>query len=858
MGALLAWPLLAAPPRIFFSDLESGPNSGGQNNGGAFVSIYGAGFGSSRGNSVVTIGGGAALGYPIWTSTRITIQLGAAAKTGNITVKTPAGVSNGVPFTVRPGDIYFVATTGKDSNSGSFSAPWLSLPKARDAIRPGDIVYALDGVSLTTGDEWDAALLLRSGGSDGLPKALIAYPGATVTIGSVGGPLVGIRSTDFSAGGGACPGYWVFAGLTLRGSGSAMALAGPSSKWRIVGNDMSCPNGDGAAACFETAQATWVTMFGNRIHQAGKENASALYHGVYFSTDSNHLDVGWNTIEYVRGCRGLQVHSSPMVANTGFNQYDIAIHDNLIHDTQCDGIDLATVDPSKGKVAVFNNIIYNAGQGPNNRERTGHWSCILVAGNTNAGSPGGGVVDVSNNTLYNCGSFATPPYADSRSAISNGGHNPNLRVWIRNNIVYQLPGAPYLTIWTQSGICRDSSNCSGIYGTNNLFFGNGPAPSNTNIARSVSRDPLLADVSHYDFHLRADSPARKAGVATDASTDKDGFARGGDAGIDLGALQFVPAGLADLRCDAPFLLTPGSLSCSLKLTASLTESVKLAIGSDNPDLIFPGDPELQPGQAVFNFPVKSSAVAIRIAATISATLAGSSRSATLWLLPPGDSGPAILSVLNGASLLPGSLAPGGIVTVMGLNLGPPTPLAAAQAAMTVLGGTSAEFDGVPAELIWVSAGQLNAVAPPDIAGKAQVQLAVVANGLRSNPVDLSVSTTAPGIFTLACTGTGPAVAWNEYGTLNSSAVPAQRAAAVTFYATGLGETERDSHPIAPLSVSVAGLDAGILLVGAAPGLPPGLFQIQVRLPDLGTGGSHPLLLKAGAAESQPGVTVAVQ
>src|SRR3954468_9563431 len=74
------------PPRIFFSDLESGPNIGGQKNQGAWVTIWGKGFGAERGASTVTIGGGAAAEYPIWTDNKITFQLGPAAKTGDIVV----------------------------------------------------------------------------------------------------------------------------------------------------------------------------------------------------------------------------------------------------------------------------------------------------------------------------------------------------------------------------------------------------------------------------------------------------------------------------------------------------------------------------------------------------------------------------------------------------------------------------------------------------------------------------------------------------------------------------------------------------------------------------------------------------
>ncbi len=56
----------APAPRVFYSDLESGPNTGGQNGQGAFVTIYGNGFGATRGSSVVTVGGIAAHAYPTW------------------------------------------------------------------------------------------------------------------------------------------------------------------------------------------------------------------------------------------------------------------------------------------------------------------------------------------------------------------------------------------------------------------------------------------------------------------------------------------------------------------------------------------------------------------------------------------------------------------------------------------------------------------------------------------------------------------------------------------------------------------------------------------------------------------------
>jgi hypothetical protein len=299
---------------------------------------------------------------------------------------------------------------------------------------------------------------------------------------------------------------------------------------------MSCPRNTGGS-CFSTTKTSDVAFLGNKVHDVGLPNSSALNHGVYFSTDSNHLDVGWNSIWNVRGGRGIQAHSTVLDTGSGHDQYDIRVHDNIIHDTQCDGIVLATIDPSKGKVEVYNNIVYNAGQGPNNPERTGHWACFLLSGYTNAGPPGRGTVELYNNTFYNCGSFASPPYANARAAVANGGHNPNLRIRLRNNLISQPGGAPYLVTWRPSGVCGDSDGCDGIVGSNNLFFGNGLPPRNNNIVNSQKGDPLFVNPAACDFHLRPGSAALGTGIDAGAAFDFEGRPRAGNGGYDLGAIQ---------------------------------------------------------------------------------------------------------------------------------------------------------------------------------------------------------------------------------------------------------------------------------------------------------------------------------
>ncbi|MDE3197909.1 MAG: IPT/TIG domain-containing protein [Acidobacteriota bacterium] len=584
-------------PALFYSDLEGGPASGGANNKGVFVTLYGNRFGNTQGNSYVSIGSTPVASYTSWSDSKIVFQPGSAVSSGAIVVNTAYGRSSALSFTVRPGSIYFVDPGGDDTASGSFTSPWQTLLHARNTILPGDVVYARDGVSQTAddGEGWDASFTLRAQWCGGAyPRSLIAYPGATVTIGSdaTGSPTSGLRVTDFSADIGSCTGGWVFAGITFRGI-APVNVNGPSSNWRFVGNDISCPattGADGGGACFETSLASSVRFYGNNVHDAGAVNASALFQGVYFSTDSNDLDIGWNTIARVQGCRGLQIHSSPLGSgypDSGYAQYDISIHDNVIHDTQCDGIIVDTIDPSKGPITVFNNLVYNAGLGPNNPEQSGAWSCLNFPGTVENGTTGPGVIEIYNNTFYNCGAFTSPIYGSANAGIIAGGGNAGQVLRLRDNIFYQMTsslwpqGVPYAVEWDPltREPCRPTDSCQWIVGSNNLFIGSGNTVAATALTASLFQDPQFVSRGS-DFHISAASPANGTGTATPQRADLDGspvtstYSIGAYAGpvvlppmIAVSVLQHVETSPGHQAVDLQFTNTGSGAAATLRMTA---------------------------------------------------------------------------------------------------------------------------------------------------------------------------------------------------------------------------------------------------------------------------------------------------
>ena len=537
----------SAAPHLFYSDLESGPNTGGQNNNGAFVTLWGKGFGTTQGTSTVTVGGGAVVSYPLWSDGKIIVQLGPAAASGNIIVQSAAGASNAVPFTVRAGNIFFVSTSGNDANAGTFAAPWKTMIKAKNTINAGDVAYVENGVSQTTEDTFTAYISMDRQGADNsgtaaAPKALIAYPNATVTVGVAGGLHYGIRTPNI----GTHEDYWVISQLHIIGGTQAMDIGGTG--WKVVGNEMQCPNADDQVGCFEMSEGNQVKFWGNEVHNAGiNPTSSKFYHAVYFSTDSNHIDVGWNNIHDNFTCRALQFHSSPLCSpscgagdTTGFDQYDLHVHDNLIHGDNCNGINFATVDPSKGTVEAYNNVIYHVGL-MDPLQLGASFSCIYVAGITNNGVAGTGTVQVFNNSLSDCAANNSANASGSRGAFGVGGGPATLLMNLRNNVAYQNAGEIYV-----------DGSLSQIKGDHNLWFGIGAAPTQT--TNNLNVDPLFVNRSNGDLHLSSSSPAKDAGLTlvpanpfvpnpgTNQVRDKDGTLRPQGNAFDLGAYELLAAG----------------------------------------------------------------------------------------------------------------------------------------------------------------------------------------------------------------------------------------------------------------------------------------------------------------------------
>jgi len=234
---------------------------------------------------------------------------------------------------------------------------------------------------------------------------------------------------------------------------------------------------------------------------------------------------------------------------------------------------------------------------------------------------------------------------------------------------------------------------------------------------------------------------------------------------------------------------------------------------------------------------------------------------------------AIGAVANAASNLSGPTAPGEIVVLFGSGLGP-AQLTSAHAGShglydAQLAGTSVQFNGISAPMIYTSSTQVAAIVPYEVTGN-NAQVTVTYQGQTSAPMTAAVAASAPGLFTLGWTGQGQAAAVNQDGSINTSSAPAPVGSIISLYATGEGQTSPAGvdgkpataplpTPILPVNVTIGGVTVDNLqYVGGAPGEVAGLLQINVQIPvGITAGSAVPVLIRVGNAGSQAGVTIAV-
>jgi uncharacterized protein (TIGR03437 family) len=270
----------------------------------------------------------------------------------------------------------------------------------------------------------------------------------------------------------------------------------------------------------------------------------------------------------------------------------------------------------------------------------------------------------------------------------------------------------------------------------------------------------------------------------------------------------------------------------------------------------------------------TAAGVLRIAVTTPAPGGGTSNEVPFQVYGPN---PQITAVVNSASYAQGTLAPGDVIAIFGIGLGPsnltifdpstpPIP--------TTLAATSVTINGTAAPVLYTSANTVGVIVPYSISGSS-AQVVVTSGGLASQAFTVAVAAADPGIYSLASSGQGQGAILNFDSTsgnfsINASANPAAKGSVVVMYITGAGATTSAvsnqlipaSPAVTPLqspTVTIGGVGATVLAAQAPPGSIPGLIQLNVTVPStVKAGQAVPVVVTVGGVASQSGLTMSIK
>lgn len=522
---------------LFHTDLVNGPKTGGSGNNGVWVTLFGRGFGTTRGSGTVTLGGGEVASYVSWSDTKIVVQLGAAVNTGNFTVTNnsaqsvtgclskPWGTTN--DFIVRAGNIYFVTPSG--TGNGALATP-MSPTTAVQTKNAGDTFYFRGGAyNSAYGNSYgrNFAIDATNSGSANNHVAYVGYPGETATLTAPTGS--GRSNFTLSQDTGAVQ-WFVISNLTMVGEtgcvshgGNTNGSASAAEQYRsggqhirVVGCDMRATYTGNTQSGSCTAGGLDHKMLSNIMRDTGVDPVLNNNHMIYIQIGASDVEVAWNHLYNLTMGHTIQVHTDrtfdqPFQPNgdpTGHDFLNVRIHSNLLESNvvgNCRGINIGNVG-NNTTTFIYNNVLRNVGQS---------FSVIIF---------GAGTHDVYNNTLVDCVAGSGQISVASLYATTR----------IRNNLIVAPAGQTYIGQ-------AFGGNASVQTVSNNLYSGAGSGPAFD--PNPVNAAPQFVNAAAQNYRLLSTSPARDAGTSTGLSLvapfDRDGVTRPQGSAPDIGAYEYV-------------------------------------------------------------------------------------------------------------------------------------------------------------------------------------------------------------------------------------------------------------------------------------------------------------------------------
>jgi uncharacterized protein (TIGR03437 family) len=253
-----------------------------------------------------------------------------------------------------------------------------------------------------------------------------------------------------------------------------------------------------------------------------------------------------------------------------------------------------------------------------------------------------------------------------------------------------------------------------------------------------------------------------------------------------------------------------------------------------------------------NFPVSSGA-------SLGTFPGGTSSNAFLTGIAGGPGMPTIASggVLGSWAPAAGPVAPGSLLTIYGSGFAVVGNQPQNLPLPTTAAGVTVNIDSIPAPILYAGPGQINVQVPYQVSPGAGVVTVNNACGA-SAPVIFPVAVAAPYVLQ---SGAG-AVAFNQDGSLNSSANPAPSGSYITVFLTGIGPVSpavatgagasgtQLSSATLPHSATIGGWNSSVYFLGLTPGT-AGVAQADLQVPSLTPGAYAVVVTVGGVASNGP-------
>jgi hypothetical protein len=522
-------------PFILRTDIVSGSTTGGANNNGRYLSIYGWNFGTTGlGSTVKVFLGGAEVAaylelgqsvlFPKNGLQRIRVQLGALGGAAAGAVLAVQVTVNGIgsntdhTFTVQVGDTYFVSATGNDAtgvkndithpyrylqawNGSSFTGVWSTIQAGDQIVLRGGLYADNNGFD----SRW---MRWKSGHTGSAPTGAVghgdvhitAYPGETVQFNDPpggGGGIQGCGTADASGGAGkycsvSC--LHIALNATSIGDAGGINLQSSADNWRVIDNECgpwpsTITGANHARSAGIAGNGHNMAIQGNYCHDINGDHSANENHTMYFDgsnscTQNSDISGNWCLNALSGSC--LQFYNSSASDTFVGNK----VHDNYLDGAVKYGINIADSNASGD---FYNNIITNT-------QKYG------IRFNTNQAT----AINVVLNTVYNCMQDGT----GSNTAVQDewtGGAN----VVLMHNLIVLGPN-------TASG--AGFMGLSGETVNRNLFFDTKGVQTTGVGSNPIVGNPLFVNPAAGNFNVVVGSPAiNTANQTMPISVTKDFF-----------------------------------------------------------------------------------------------------------------------------------------------------------------------------------------------------------------------------------------------------------------------------------------------------------------------------------------------